>query len=110
MVSQLFFCMVGLEAVEVKQLEDFLLLARKEKLDPLVMKGSYAGAMGYGQFIPSSYLAYAIDFDGDGIRNIVTNPTIRERNDKPLTKFRVSLKTLPKLKAPKPSSSSGFIL
>ena len=58
----------------IKQLEDFLLLARKEKLDPLVMKGSYAGAMGYGQFIPSSYLAYAIDFDGDGIRNIVTNP------------------------------------
>ena len=30
--------------------------------------------MGYGQFIPSSYRSYAIDFDGDGIRNIVTNP------------------------------------
>ena len=38
------------------------------------MKGSYAGAMGYGQFIPSSYRSYAIDFDDDGIRNIVTNP------------------------------------
>ena len=41
--------------------------------------------------------------------NIVTNPTIRERNDKPLTKFRVSLKTLPKLNPPNASSSLGFI-
>ena len=57
-----------------KQLEQFLLLVREENLDPLGMKGSYAGAMGYGQFIPSSYRSYAIDFDGDGIRNIVTNP------------------------------------
>ncbi len=57
-----------------KQLEHFLLLAREEKLDAFSMKGSYAGAMGYGQFIPSSYRSYAIDFDNDGIRNIVTNP------------------------------------
>tara|TARA_B100000035_G_scaffold312749_1_gene324919 strand:- start:2248 stop:3099 length:852 start_codon:yes stop_codon:yes gene_type:complete len=57
-----------------KQLEHFLLLTREEKLDPLTMKGSYAGAMGYGQFIPSSYRTYAIDFDDDGVRNIVTNP------------------------------------
>ena len=49
-----------------KQLEHFLLLTREEKLDPMVMKGSYAGAMGYGQFIPSSYRAYAVDFDNDG--------------------------------------------
>ena len=57
-----------------KQLEHFLLLAREEKLDAFSMKGSYAGAMGYGQFIPSSYRSYAIDFDNDGMRNIVTNP------------------------------------
>ena len=50
------------------------MLAREEKLDAFSMKGSYAGAMGYGQFIPSSYRSYAIDFDNDGIRNIVTNP------------------------------------
>ena len=38
-----------------KQLEHFLLLSREEKLDAFSMKGSYAGAMGYGQFIPSTY-------------------------------------------------------
>ena len=39
------------------------------------MKGSYAGAMGYGQFIPSSYRNFAVDFDGDGTRDIWTNVT-----------------------------------
>ena len=39
------------------------------------LKGSYAGAMGMGQFIPSSYRAYAIDFDGDGFRDIWDNQT-----------------------------------
>ena len=34
------------------------------------MKGSYAGAMGYGQFISSSYLAYAIDYDGDSYADL----------------------------------------
>jgi membrane-bound lytic murein transglycosylase B len=37
--------------------------------------GSYAGAMGLGQFMPSSYRAYAVDFDGDNKRDIWTNPT-----------------------------------
>jgi membrane-bound lytic murein transglycosylase B len=37
--------------------------------------GSYAGAMGLGQFMPSSFRAYAVDFDGDGKRDIWTNPT-----------------------------------
>lgn len=56
-----------------KELTQFLLLAREEQKDPLTLKGSYAGAMGYGQFIPSSFRAYAVDFDGDGIRDIWDN-------------------------------------
>lgn len=48
------------------ELEQFLLLARKEGDNPLALRGSYAGAMGYGQFMPSSFGKYAVDFDGDG--------------------------------------------
>jgi membrane-bound lytic murein transglycosylase B len=57
-----------------KELEEFLLLVKEQKFDPETVKGSYAGAMGYGQFIPSSYRHYAIDFDGDGVADIVNNP------------------------------------
>ncbi|MDM8566268.1 lytic murein transglycosylase B [Candidatus Halobeggiatoa sp. HSG11] len=56
-----------------KELENYLILTREERLNPLRQKGSYAGAMGIGQFMPSSFLNYAIDFDGDGKRNIWTN-------------------------------------
>lgn len=56
------------------QFEQFLLMVREQNFDPLALKGSYAGAMGYGQFIPGSYRAYAIDFDGDGIVDIIDNP------------------------------------
>lgn len=52
------------------ELESFLLLVREEAIDPLGALGSYAGAMGAGQFIPSSYRAYAVDGDGDGQRNL----------------------------------------
>lgn len=57
-----------------KELREYLLLARAEQLDPLVPKGSYAGAMGLPQFMPSSFRAYAVDFDGDGHINIWTDP------------------------------------
>ncbi|MFV1992815.1 MAG: lytic murein transglycosylase B [Acidiferrobacterales bacterium] len=49
-----------------KELEEFLLLARELGVSPLSIKGSYAGAMGYPQFLPSSYRDYAVDFNNDG--------------------------------------------
>ncbi|VXC81314.1 Membrane-bound lytic murein transglycosylase B [Pseudomonas sp. 8Z] len=58
-----------------KELREFLMLTREEQVDPLSLKGSYAGAMGLPQFMPSSFRAYAVDFDGDGHINIWTNPT-----------------------------------
>lgn len=52
------------------ELETFLLMARDEQDDPLNLKGSFAGAMGYVQFMPSSYKQYAVDFSGDGHINL----------------------------------------
>lgn len=57
-----------------RELEAFLLLAREEKRPATELYGSYAGAMGYGQFIPSSYRAYAIDFTGNATRDIWNDP------------------------------------
>lgn len=48
------------------ELEQFLLLARRNGIDPLTVRGSYAGAMGLPQFMPRSYLGYAVDGDLDG--------------------------------------------
>ena len=48
------------------ELEQFILLSRDMGLDPLVVKGSYAGAMGAPQFMPSNYRRYAVDADADG--------------------------------------------
>lgn len=44
----------------------YLLIMRDQNMDPLETKGSYAGAMGYPQFMPTSYVAYAVDHDKDG--------------------------------------------
>lgn len=49
------------------ELKELLLLARELSVDPLTIRGSYAGAMGLPQFMPSSYRKYAVDFDGDGV-------------------------------------------
>lgn len=56
------------------ELAAFLEIAWEQEVDPGSLKGSYAGAMGYPQFIPTSYRAYAVDFDGDGVRDLWTNP------------------------------------
>ena len=58
-----------------RELKAFFSLAETEQLDLSTIKGSYAGAMGYGQFIPTSYLSYAVDGDGDGRRDLWGNPT-----------------------------------
>jgi len=56
------------------ELEQYLILAREEDIDLLNATGSYAGAMGYGQFIPSSYRNYAVDFDANGKRDLWNSP------------------------------------
>lgn len=56
-----------------KELENYLLLTRDQNIDPTTLKGSYAGAMGFGQFMPSSYRHYAVDFNGDGRVDIWEN-------------------------------------
>jgi len=57
-----------------KELAQYLILMQELELPPESFKGSYAGAMGYGQFMPSSYRNYAKDFDGDGFADIWNNP------------------------------------
>jgi membrane-bound lytic murein transglycosylase B len=56
-----------------KELEEFVLLTREESLKPTDPLGSYAGAMGGSQFMPSSYRKFAIDANGDGKRDLWTD-------------------------------------
>ncbi|PAU79907.1 lytic murein transglycosylase B [Halovibrio salipaludis] len=56
------------------ELHHYLVLARDQGFDPREPMGSYAGAMGYGQFIASSYRHYAVDFDGDGAVDLFDSP------------------------------------
>ncbi len=56
------------------ELEHFLLLCLEEGMDPASLSGSYAGAMGLGQFISSSYRHYSVDADNDGKRDLWASP------------------------------------
>lgn len=57
-----------------RELVEFLKLTKEHKLDAANILGSYAGAMGYPQFIASSYRAYAVDFNGDGKIDLINQP------------------------------------
>ena len=55
------------------ELENFLILTRKHHLDPIKVMGSYAGAIGQPQFMPSSYLNYGINFSNSGKVDLINN-------------------------------------
>jgi len=57
------------------ELEQFLLLTSRSGANPLSIRGSYAGAMGLPQFMPSSWAKFAVDFDGDGRIDLFGSPT-----------------------------------
>jgi membrane-bound lytic murein transglycosylase B len=57
------------------ELENTLLLARKENIDPFSLLGSFAGAVGMPQFMPGNILKYGVDFDGDGVVDLRGSPS-----------------------------------
>ncbi len=56
------------------ELEQFLLLTSRSGANPLAVRGSYAGALGLPQFMPSSWAKFAVDYDGDGRIDLFTSP------------------------------------
>lgn len=58
----------------LSQLKELFRLEQAAHIDASTITGSYAGAMGYPQFIPSSYINFAVDFDNDGVTDLVDNP------------------------------------
>ena len=58
----------------LSELEEYLVLTARTHTDPLALRGSYAGALGWPQFMPSSWAKYAIDFDGDGRVDLFNSP------------------------------------
>jgi len=57
-----------------EELENYLVFAREMRIDPLAVKGSYAGAIGIPQFMPGSYRRFAVDYDGDGRADLAASP------------------------------------
>ncbi len=77
-----------------KELINFLTLCRDNGLDPLSIKGSYAGAFGQAQFMPSSFNKYAVDFNGDKHPDLInSHPDIFASIANYLSKFGWTLKT-----------------
>ena len=73
-ISTIVFSYPKREKYFTKELQAFLKLAKQENFNPLSLKGSYAGAMGMAQFMPSSYLNFAIDYNGDGKSDLWHTP------------------------------------
>ena len=67
---QLWRMMGGAVPISAKELLNALQILQEGHITPSNMKGSWAGAMGQSQFMPSSFLSYAVDWDGDGKRDI----------------------------------------
>ncbi|HAU58520.1 MAG TPA: lytic murein transglycosylase B, partial [Comamonadaceae bacterium] len=57
-----------------RELEQFLSLMHRTNTDPFTPRGSFAGAMGWPQFMPSSWVRHAVDFDGDGRVDLFGSP------------------------------------
>lgn len=58
-----------------KELREFLTLCKENNMDPLAVRGSYAGAMGYPQFMPSSWRTLAVNFAGNKNIDLINNPS-----------------------------------